>query len=358
MTPHLPSGRPIDAGWLSEQLELPVDDLEIEPLGVPQGFTSNTMRLRPRGPSDDLPSSLILKIDSDDPHSREIALKLNCFRREVGFYRTFATQFTALVPRHHATGNGSSDEGRWLLLEDLSVMEAGNQVRGVTADASSQVLDAIAQVHARFWNSSALQGHDWLPDHQFWFQGSTETLSAFHRNFLNDYELRVEPEALKAIALVIEYSQAIDDAMAQRPATLVHGDLRVENVLFARNNSQRDVVVLDWGTPTRSLAALDLAYLIGGGVPMPARRGRLRELCTRWHQSLMSHGVKDYTLGDAWADVQLAALRCLSSVLLLHNWQLDPNISSRAILLNDEWIERSCSLVVELEALEVLSSLA
>ena len=87
---------------------------------------------------------------------------------------------------------------------------------------------------------------------------------------------------------------------------------------------------------------------------MPARRGRLRDLCALWHQSLTTHGVKDYTLSDAWADVQLASLRCLSSVLLLHNWQLDPNIGSRAILLNDEWIERCCALVVELDALELL----
>ena len=91
---------------------------------------------------------------------------------------------------------------------------------------------------------------------------------------------------------------------------------------------------------------------------MPVRRGRLRDLCHRWQQSLKTHGVKDYSLVDAWADIQLAAMRCLSSTLLLHNWQLDPNISSRAILLNDEWIERSCSFVVELDAFEALSSLA
>lgn len=356
--PILPSGTPIDAEWLGEQLGLRVEGLEIEPLGVPQGFTSNTMRLRPRGPSDDLPSSLILKIDSDDPQSREVALKLNCFRREVGFYRTFAPQFPSLVPLNYATGNGSSDEGRWLLLEDLSAMAVGNQVRGVTADASFLVLDAMAQIQARFWNSSALHGYDWLPDHQFWFQGSTELLSSFHSNFLDDYELRVEPEALQTIEFVIENSQVIDETMAKRPSTLVHGDLRVENVLFGQNTTQRNVVVLDWGTPTRSMAAMDLAYLIGGSVPMPARRGRLRELCTNWHQSLKSHGVKDYSLEDAWADFQLVSLRCLSSVLILHNWQLDPNINSRAILLNDEWIERSCSLVVEIEALEAMKSIA
>ena len=355
--PILPSGAEINAGWLGEQLGCHVERLEIEPLGVPQGFTSNTMRLKPQGCSDDLPSSLILKIDSEDPHSREIALKLNCFRREVCFYRTFASIFSSLVPRVYATGNGTSDEGRWLLMEDLSAMKVGNQVRGVTADASCLVLDAIAQVQARFWNAPSLHGYDWLPDHQFWFQGSTEILSSFHPNFLNDYELRVEPEALRAIEFVIYNSQAIDGKIAQRPSTLVHGDLRVENVLFGTCSKQRGVVIIDWGTPTRSLAAMDLAYFIGGSVPMPARRNRLRDLCASWHHSLVAYGVTDYTLEDAWSDFQLASLRCLSSVLLLHNWQLDPSISSRAILLNDEWIERSSSLVVELDVLEKLPSL-
>ena len=355
--PILPSGDEINAEWLGQQLGHHVDGLEIEPLGVPQGFTSNTMRLKPRGPSSELPSSLILKIDSEDPSSREMALKLNCFRREVGFYRTFAPDISSLVPFIYATGNGSSDEGRWLLMEDLSAMKVGNQVRGVTADATCLVLDAIAQVQARFWNAPSLHGYDWLPDHQFWFQGSTEILSSFHSNFLSDYELRVEPEALRAIEFVIENSQAIDGKMAQRPSTLVHGDLRVENVLFATCSTQRSVVLIDWGTPTRSIAAMDLAYLVGGSVPMPARRGRLRDLCASWHQSLVKYGVTDYTLEDAWSDFQLASLRCLSSVLHLHNWQLDPSISSRAILLNDEWIERSSSLIVELNVLEKLPSL-
>ena len=354
--PSLPSGRAIDAVWLSQQLGVSVEAIDVEPLGVPQGFTSSTMRLRIKGTSDDLPQSLILKIDSDNPQSREVALALNCFRREVGFYRQFASQLTGLVPYGHATGDGTSDDSRWLLLEDLTAMKAGNQVRGISAEACSLVLDAIAKVHAHFWNSSQLEGHDWLPNHQLWFQGTTEILGSFHSRFLEDYELRVDQEALHTIALVIEKSQAIDLAMATRPSTLVHGDLRIENVLFGHAPLQPDVVLLDWGTPTRSLAALDLAYLIGGSVPMPARRGRIRKLVEGWHRALQRHGVMDYSLSEAWSDVQLASLRCLSTVLFQHNWQLDHKVSPRVILLQDEWIERSCSLVVEINALEALPS--
>ena len=35
---------------------------------------------------------------------------------------------------------------------------------------------------------------------------------------------------------------------------------------------------------------------------------------------------------------------------------MDPNITSRAMLLDDEWIERCCALVVELEALALLKT--
>ena len=80
------------------------------------------MRLRPQGPSSALPDSLILKIDSENPVGRELALHLNCFGKEVGYSQSLAPQLAPLVPHAHATGNGSSDEGRWLLLEDLSAI--------------------------------------------------------------------------------------------------------------------------------------------------------------------------------------------------------------------------------------------
>ena len=108
LMPVLPSGDAIDSDWLSTQLNLGVEALEIEALGVPQGFASNTMRLKPRGPSGALLPSLILKIDSDDPVGRDLADRLHSFQREMGFYRTLAPQLAPLVPHSYATGNGSS----------------------------------------------------------------------------------------------------------------------------------------------------------------------------------------------------------------------------------------------------------
>jgi len=66
--------------------------------------------------------------------------------------------------------------------------------------------------------------------------------------------------------------------------------------------------------------------------------------------------VSPLAAGSDHLAAALAALRCLSSVLFLHNWQMDPNITSRAMLLDDEWIERCCALVVELEALALLKT--
>lgn len=350
----LPDGICIDEAWLARQLGQAVDEFSLEPLGVAQGLVSRTVRLRPKGPGEALPPSLILKIDTDDPVGRDLAQFMQAFRREGGFYLHCGGELARVTPRCFASGDGVGDDSRWLLLEDLSAMRVGNQVRGLSAAAISPVIDAIALMHARFWQAAELQAQGWLPAHDFWFKGTPELLATYHRPFLEDYALRVEPDALVVVEQMIQRSPLIDEAIAHRPWTLVHGDLRAENLLFAQNAEQREVALIDWGTCTRSLAAIDLAFLIGVSMPMPARRGRIPALLKRWHQGLVRHGVRDYSVEQAWSDLQLASLRCLSAVLLLHHWQLNPNVDAQVLLLEDEEIERYCALVVELRALEAL----
>lgn len=47
-------------------------------------------------------------------------------------------------------------------------------------------------------------------------------------------------------------------------------------------------------------------------------------------------------------------LRCLTPVLLLHHWQLDPTVCAQAMLLQDESIERFCGMAIEVKALVAL----
>lgn len=344
------------AQWLIRALGQPVLDVTSTPLSEGLGLVSSTWLLQlVAAPGADLPASLILKTESDDPAMRQLARDLKAFEAERSFYRHLAPELEGTVPRFQAGWSGDEDEPRWLLIEDLSALRAGNQVRGLSTEETAAALEAMAAVHARFWQNDRLLQEAWLPSHRFWYQGPAIELTSMLEPFLADYELRVDREAIALIEAVAERSEAIDRALQERPWTLVHGDLRADNLLFHdRPREQPAVKIIDWGSPCRSLAAVDVACLIGGSTPMPQRRGRLPELLETWHRALLDGGVQGYDGNAAWRDLQLGCLRCLSGVLRLHNWQRDPSISPRRILLNDEAIERFCALALELNAQEAL----
>lgn len=344
------------AGWLSQALSQPVLDVTSAPLSEGLGLVSRTWLLQlVAAPGTHLPVSLILKTESDDPAMRQLARDLKAFEAERSFYRHLAAELEGTVPRFQACWSGDEDEPRWLLIEDLSGLRAGNQVRGLSTEETAAALSAVASVHARFWQNDRLLQETWLPAHRFWYQGAGPELMSLLKPFLADYELRVDRAAIALIEAVVERSEAIDRALQERPWTLVHGDLRADNLLFDdKPREQPAVKIIDWGSPCRSLAAVDVACLIGGSTPMPQRRGRLPELLETWHRALLDGGVQGYDRDAAWRDLQLGCLRCLSGVLRLHNWQRDPSISPRRILLNDEAIERFCALALELNAQEAL----
>ena len=361
---ELPEGNTPTQDWLSAALRQPLTLHHAERCGSSFGLVSSiwvlTYGLQGTAAKQE---SLILKTESDDSAMRQLAQSLRSFEKEISFYSELAPSLAGVVPRLAACGNHHRPGGCWLLLEDLRACRQANQVRGINVAETEAALQAIAPIHARFWGDARLTEQSWLPKHHVWYQGEPELLKQLLPSFLADYELRVEQEAIALLEAVAERSDAIDAAIRQRPGTLVHGDLRADNLRFkptftqASSSGDPQVFLLDWGSPTISLAVLDVAYLIGGSTPVPPRRGRIKALLESWHSTLVRHGVKHYSFDEAWCDFQLATLRCLSGVLRLHDWQLSDTITPRTILLNDESIERFCSLVLEVDAAEALRHL-
>jgi hypothetical protein len=205
----------------------------------------------------------------------------------------------------------------------------------------------MAAIHAHFWMDASLQGLDWLPAHRYWF--SDPDLGLLEA-FLQEYGLRIGPKIAQLLPEVMAQLPLIDAAIASRPFTLIHGDLRADNLMFSGDDDDPDAAILDWQTACRGLGALDLVYLLGGSEPSAERQGHLDELLYLWHGELLAHGVADYPLQEAQRDLQLAALRCLAAPIRLYATLHDSSTSVRTALFKDEAIERHCAAVLELQA--------
>lgn len=242
----------IDAVWLHEVLrrDFPAARLHgfsAERIGADFGFASKVHRLRLQG--DRLAPAVVVKL-WQSANSGDL--------REVQFFEHFAPAAGPFVPRCHCA-RGDADTGRGVLvLQDLSHALQGDCLEPISTPRALALAEALATLHARWWQPpvrldlpwlpqapSAERGADWHAERRATFlQRFPDALPGPARRLLDRIEARV------AIA---------HRRLAGSRATLLHRDLHLDNVLFDRCSGQP--ILLDWALVARGSPALDLALV-------------------------------------------------------------------------------------------------
>lgn len=324
-----------------------VGGVSLHVIGSERGFLSQTVRVEVEYAAPaaaGAPASVVVKIEPEGGSFREAERGSKAFDREIRFYREVASQLPIRLPRIYFTD--ASDAGKVLVMEDLSRYESIDQIHGMRNEQVVATVREAAKLHATFWNRPELAALDWLPLHDHFFaDGFEEHWPAFAAS----YELRIGRDAVRLGERVARHLRWIEERIAERPLTLVHGDLRADNLLFGRDPKHPEVVVLDWQLATRSLGAIDVARLLGGSEPAAERRGHQLEVFAAWHEGLLRAGLADYDFDEALADFRLAVLYCL--FIPVKGFTLcGPDASGRTGRLLDVIAERLFASAIELDA--------
>ena len=83
---------------------------------------------------------------------------------------------------------------------------------------------------------------------------------------------------------------------------LVHGDYRLDNLLFATAAGGPPCTAVDWQLVAVGLPARDLGFFVGTGLPREERARHERALVAAYHDALLGHGVGGYTPEQCWDD--------------------------------------------------------
>lgn len=341
--------------WLNQHVfpdhsHNPVTDLNHDIIGDDRGFLSQTVRVetsRP-GTKSEAPPSFVVKIRPESEESKKAEAVLNGFEREVRFYSEVAQNTEARLCEVYFAA--TSDDGAALVMEDLSSFRGGDQVVGLSHQQVTDVVRAVAPVHAAFWNDPRLDSFDWAPtvDHF-----NLDSFAEAWPEFKDIYGLRIGPEARRIGEYLAEHIHDLERLVASRPKSIVHGDLRADNILFGEAGQKGNVIVLDWQLIMRNLPALDIARLFGGSEPILERSGKHQEVVALWHDELMRHGVTGYSAEDAWSDFRLAALHCTAIPVKVHAL-FDKTPAKRGAQLRDAMAQRFFACAVEVEAMDLL----
>lgn len=271
----------------------------VRPLPGSTGFLSRVLVATRKGD----PRRYLLKVGSDIPQRRKWAGELRVFERELAAYRLLAPLKGKLSPRLFSGASALRGSDGLLLLEFLEGARNRDQLRGLTWPELTSATRAIAKIHARFWNSPVLKKAKGLPHHHYMRAHDLRRhLPAFLR------WARLPEKTGKTFRALPKQVDAALVRLRKGALTLVHGDLRSDNIFFGRNS----VRLIDWGLSLAGHAAFDLARLAGGSARRPLSLLQHAKLFKTWHGEMLRRGVRSYPSLDAWQEYRDAVLLTLT----------------------------------------------
>ncbi|MFW2336491.1 phosphotransferase family protein [Ilumatobacter sp.] len=262
-----------------------------------------------------LPQTVVGKFPSVSEVSRATAVQLDTYVKEVGFYRDLQALVGIRTPRVYGLEWDPPTHDFVLLMEDIAPARAGDQLAGADVEAARLAVDQAVGLHAPTW------GH--VPDDPAfgWLVGSSGPEQVTTRSkmfelltpgFVDRFSARLERADLElAHSLTVMFPRWMEAVAgwAERHGgwCVVHGDFRLDNMLFGEPPASPPLTVVDWQTVSVGIGPNDVAYYCGAGLLPEVRASHERSLVERYAAGVRRHGVdiadeavwEGYVLGSA-----------------------------------------------------------
>ncbi len=195
------------------------------------------------------PESVVLKVAASDPVSRQTGLTLGLYEREVRFYTDIAPGIGGPVaPCYDSAFDGETGVFH-LLLGDAGPAVVGDEIHGATVEQAMLAMTELGRLHAQLLGDAALASAEWLNREAPMNQA---LIAALYAGFVERYGDDIAPAHREVCERLVG---GFDGYLAQEAAPdrlrgLVHGDYRLDNMLFGQPGADRALTVVDWQTVT------------------------------------------------------------------------------------------------------------
>jgi fructosamine-3-kinase len=302
----------MSAEWLSSVLGTEIADLCVETVGVGSGFAGSIYRihLTPHASDSggDVPATLIWKTVSSHPSTHTLLTQLGIYRAEADFYTNLARR-ARIAPRAYYSYFDAESGSICLLLEDLSQMDAGDQIEGCTPEQARQVVTALAGLHAEFWDE---RGADATLGVRRFDSRASASMGVHSESWrrVRKSAITIPPGLSDAADMIAPHVASVKERLGSAPTTLLHGDVRADNAFFDSDG----VKLIDWQAVRVGRGAYDLAYFLSTSLSEETRRTYQDDLTESYVETLASHGVEEYCISDCLEDIRWALLDVVTFV--------------------------------------------
>lgn len=357
----MPDG--LTAQWLTTQLrkrsviadEQTIVAVERQQVGEGVGMMSELSRLvlTYDTNSQDAPRTVIAKYPSQNPTNREVAMSYNLYEREVRYFVELDPLTAAKCPvQYIAELDG---DNFLLLMQDLADYRCGDQIEGATLEETTAAIDELVKLHAAFWQR--VDDVDWVPHiaNSYHAQNMADLIRIGWPNMVAAFGSFLPSHIVDMADRFFAAMPKLQARVDEPPVTLLHGDFRMENLLFGTELDHHPLAIIDWQGPLLGQGMVDVALMLAQSTKTAVRRAHERDLVERYVAGLAEAGVEGFTLDKAWDDYRMA---------ILYNWcyvgvvsgTLDSS-NERAFAWMSKMISRQVAATEDLELLKLLDTL-
>ena len=285
----------VSPAWLTDRLRASgwldggtVTAVAWDPIGTGQVGDSVRFSLTYSGEAG--PATLAGKFAAADPTSRGTAAAFGLYAKEVAFYRDLAPCLDVRVPRTIAAEVDETGSDFILLFEDLGPCRQGNQLDGCSLADARHAIRQAAAIHAPSWNQRDIVDREWLSMRPEAMAQIKALYPQAHAVFAERYADRLEPELM---AVCAELNDAIELWFDREAGDrcLIHGDFRLDNMLFDVGGGAEPIAVLDWQTVAVGNGLTDIGYFLGCGIGDALRQEAEGELLRLYCDEMTERGV-------------------------------------------------------------------
>ncbi len=251
--------------FVSAAIGMPVSVVKVTVLEG--GQLSDTYRVQLRQLDDTVgaPTSIVVKVPSWSEDRRSLAIVTDAYVKEVNFYRLLADEVPIGSPKIYDCRMHNDDFV--IVMEDLCAHSiVFDQVNDPPDEQfARKIAMEAARLHAAYWESATTE-LSWVgqPDGRYVFgldalcRSAPSNLKRFLELWQEMYGVDLldgEPEIAELTSLLcgplcIDILERIYDTLSTRPKTLLHGDMRADNVFRRLPDSDDDdgpeLTFVDW----------------------------------------------------------------------------------------------------------------
>ncbi|MBN1878445.1 MAG: phosphotransferase [Anaerolineae bacterium] len=225
---------------------------------------------------------------------------------EAQIYRLLAEAETLSVPRLF----GAFEHGT-LVMEDLSPARTGSQMDGCTLPQAQDVLSILAEIHGRFWGDPrlpALQPEQFAAAININMEQCWDAFKSRYQEILNDVAADFE--------WMWHNAGTVSAHRLSEPATLFHGDVHTENLLFSEDGKRRPILI-DWQLAGRGLAANDVSFFLVKSLTVKQRQANEERLLQGYFNLLPGRVQTAYGFDRFKLDYRACVTRSMVSAVML-----------------------------------------